>query len=322
MHVPPKNQLLRSHYDLDNWHEIDYFLSPTSLETGIHAFFEEDRECKDLDGDTHYINDEGYLITRWFSPDQIKKEEERFNYTFNKNGFRSQHFKTLNKDNVNVVFIGCSNTLGQGLPDRLQWTTQVETKIKELNPAKTVEAYNLGHVGLSIIQSLRLLKSFIFQYGVPDYVFFLAPDTARSVKYHPGIEKMGKFPLDSRNITAEDPYLRKFTLEFCHEDAIFTAVNELQWLELYCAAAGIRLVWSTWYEAELDILNKLPWKDFLMLDRNFDAVRISADPTPYYENVNNLPYWKAARDDAHSGSCWTTYIAKSFSEEVTRKWFS
>jgi hypothetical protein len=59
-----------------------------------------------------------------------------------------------------------------------------------------------------------------------------------------------------------------------------------------------------------------------MLDRNFDAVRISADPTPYYENVNNLPYWKAARDDAHSGSCWTTYIAKSFFEEVTRKWFS
>jgi hypothetical protein len=91
-------------------------------------------------------------------------------YNFNSNGFRSEEFE----DNSipSAIFLGCSNTLGTGIPIEKSWTYLVA---KELN----VKMYNLGLAGGSNDSAFRFAQAWIPRLK-PKYVFLLSPNKIRN----------------------------------------------------------------------------------------------------------------------------------------------
>jgi len=89
-------------------------------------------------------------------------------YKFNSHGFRADEFESTDPG---VVFIGCSHTLGVGLPVESTWAHRVSTELKLKN-------YNLGVGGSSNDTAFRLLYHWIEQLK-PSLVVFLSADPTR-----------------------------------------------------------------------------------------------------------------------------------------------
>lgn len=89
-------------------------------------------------------------------------------YKFNSHGFRADEFDSPGS---NVMFLGCSHTLGVGLPVESTWAHQVSTALKLKN-------YNLGVGGSSNDTAFRLAHYWIDQLR-PDLVIFLSADRTR-----------------------------------------------------------------------------------------------------------------------------------------------
>jgi len=89
-------------------------------------------------------------------------------YKFNSYGFRADEFDSTDPG---VMFVGCSHTLGMGLPIESTWAYQVSTALKLKN-------YNLGVGGASNDTAFRLAYHWIDQLK-PDVVIFLSTERTR-----------------------------------------------------------------------------------------------------------------------------------------------
>ena len=89
-------------------------------------------------------------------------------YRFNSHGFRADEFDLTNPS---VMFVGCSHTLGMGLPVESTWAHRVSAELKLKN-------YNLGVGGASNDTAFRLAHNWIDQLK-PDVVVFLSTERTR-----------------------------------------------------------------------------------------------------------------------------------------------
>ena len=89
-------------------------------------------------------------------------------YKFNNHGFRAAQFDSMHPS---VVFIGCSHTLGVGLPVESTWAHIVSAELKLKN-------YNIGVGGASNDTAFRLAYYWINQLK-PDLVIFLSTERTR-----------------------------------------------------------------------------------------------------------------------------------------------
>jgi len=94
--------------------------------------------------------------------------DQPITYKFNSHGFRADEFESTDSG---VVFIGCSHTLGVGLPVESTWAHRVSTELKLKN-------YNLGVGGSSNDTAFRLLYHWIKQLK-PSLVIFLSTERTR-----------------------------------------------------------------------------------------------------------------------------------------------
>lgn len=311
-------------YVLKNFWGIASALSANAILNLNPIEFDKSRENKDHNSDVHYIDEDGYLITKIFEPDHIyiEREDEHFYYKINKNGFRSQHFRLLEKSELNILYSGCSNTLGQGLPDRLQWTTLLSEKIQGAFPNIKVESFNVAHVGHSIQVSIKNIMGFIREHGKPDFIFLLLPDMGRALKYHTVLQQYARFHYSLISATDNDPLIRKYVKEYVQEDNLLIAVELLRMLEDYCEAADINLFWGTWFQKDEEIYKRMTFKNYFSLpegEKRLKPLRQKENPLILPENTDNLPYWESARDDGHYGSCWTTYTASEIFKKVQER---
>jgi hypothetical protein len=86
-----------------------------------------------------------------------------FKYTFNSDGFRCEEFT----NEPSIMFLGCSNTLGIGLPINTVWTELVSKKLN-------LRCANLGIGGAASDTSFRLCHGWIDKIN-PILVIFLSP---------------------------------------------------------------------------------------------------------------------------------------------------
>ena len=67
----------------------------------------------------------------------IKTQNESipYSYSINSCGFRTQEFKKYSKNSLKILFAGCSNTFGEGLPLEYTWSQLLIQKIfqKKIN---------------------------------------------------------------------------------------------------------------------------------------------------------------------------------------------
>lgn len=163
-------------------------------------------------------------------------ERPEYSYDWNSDGIRSIEFESK----PNVVALGCSITLGQGLPVHLRWSDLLSKKI-----GKPIG--NISYSGGSISQIVSSFMGMINQYEyAPEYVicnfapferFYFISEDGTSLKDY----SLGQKPRKSKDQAPWD-YWSTMPYEWVY----YSALNSLQILEAFCKVNNIKLIWSTW----------------------------------------------------------------------------
>ncbi len=274
----------------------------------------------------NYIDDEDYLITNNLQSPIVVDGPEVL-YKINRDGFRSKHFEDFNPENINILYGGCSWTFGEGLPEEYTWTHLLSEKIKTLHPDTQVDSYNIGYMGAGIDLILKNTMAFVESVGKPDYIFLNFPDPFRRVRYNDLTQYTGDDPMSVPETYVKafrgDYFLRfkknhpsrKWSIESTHANVSLDNSMYIHMMEAFAAAAGINLIWTSWvYDHEMMNIN---FKNSFWPEINGPFSRSSRDSQDVpFENTNDLPYWSIAKDDAHPGTAYTTWIAQKFYERV------
>jgi hypothetical protein len=150
---------------------------------------------------------------------------ELLDYSFNSHNFRSKEFH----EDTHILTLGCSHTLGIGVPENLIWPSFV----KELTGIDDV--VNLGRTGASIAQQVRFLNTYIFNYGAPKMVLCNFPEILRY-----------QHVTESGEIVEGSAYSGMTDNSYTKEQAATQSILALAALEAICRANGITLRWQTW----------------------------------------------------------------------------
>jgi hypothetical protein len=108
------------------------------------------------------------LVNRY---DELKRNDwinNPFTYDFNSLGFRCNEFTS----DTSIMFLGCSHTIGIGLPQEVIWPELVSTQLN-------VNCINLGIGGSSCDTAFRLCHGYINKIK-PKVVIFMIPPGTRS----------------------------------------------------------------------------------------------------------------------------------------------
>ena len=227
-------------------------------------------------------------------------ERGEYNYDWNSDGIRSIEFSTKPR----IVALGCSITLGQGLPVELRWTDLLAKQIGE-------PVGNISYSGGSISQIVSSFIGMINQYKyIPEYVicnfaplerfYFVSGDGDRLKDYSPK-------PLRKVKDTAPWDYASTIPYEW----AYYNSLNYLQILETFCKSSGIKLIWSTWSNS----LTK-DQEDFLLSNFDYyvpDPVRKQFMPNFEFfvdsKEINDLSNFYKMKGWS-VGDCHTDYLNK------------
>lgn len=157
-------------------------------------------------------------------------------YSFNKHNFRSMEFR----ENTELVVLGCSHTIGIGVPQNLTWPSFV----KDLLGIEHV--VNLGVPGCSIARQVRILSTYIRAYGAPKMVLCTFPEPTR----YEHIKENGEMIDGSTYRGMQD---NSYTVEQASTQSIIA----LSALEAICEAGNILLRWQIWADTDEFYTNKL-----------------------------------------------------------------
>lgn len=224
--------------------------------------------------------------------------DKKFWNDFNSLGLRSAEFKK-NHDGKHVLFMGCSET--QGSNDCLE-DTWAQILYSKINNEENLSGYfNLSKLGSSLVVQILDFLNYVNEYGKPDEVFFLIPETSRSISYD---DKSKRFEIF--NMALEENRFGNQTLL----NAFANSVLYLKMFELFCKNMDIKFIWSTWTKED-QYFKALNFDNFLYLDmKNFETI-VKDNFDKYQDSKrsvkNNL--WKT---DGHFGLIVHKYWAEMF----------
>ena len=161
---------------------------------------------------------------------------KEYNYCWNSDGIRSIEFETKPP----IVALGCSITLGQGLPVDLRWSNI-------LSDMTGLAVGNISYSGGSINQIISSFFGMINKYNyLPKYVvcnfapferfYFISGDSSRMTDYC-----LGNKPRKTKDSAPWD-----YSATIPYEWVYHNNLNHIQMLEAFCRVNNIILIWSTW----------------------------------------------------------------------------
>lgn len=219
-----------------------------------------------------YYEEEPSLEYKEISEDPGRK------YRKNVYGFRCGPF---NK-NADFLFAGCSLTYGSGLAEENIWGNVLSNKFKKTS-------FPIAKSGVSVSWIVEQLFLFFKNYGNPPMVLCLFPDFYRinlpidgnhyrnknqnKNQVMSGVSYFSHSHLDSPRAEIFNTYLK---MPYDYEKAIspYLAINDniksIRYLEQYCNAVGIKLLWSSWEEEFLNTVKLFQKIDEIKFDNYFD----------------------------------------------------
>jgi hypothetical protein len=118
------------------------------------------------------------LKTIYPNIDDADKRIFKFYSDVNTGGFRSDEFRVHSStDKKHVLFAGCSQTYGIGVPRKFTWGQLVYNKLK--NKIPTTGFFNIGTPGITYLGIAVEIINYISRYGTPDILFVNLPDPFR-----------------------------------------------------------------------------------------------------------------------------------------------
>jgi hypothetical protein len=196
-----------------------------------------------------------------------KEQDPIQEYRLNSCGYRGPEFK----NNVDLLFSGCSFTYGMGIPEDGIWGTIIANRLN-------LEYNNLSQNGASIPWMVRQLFAYFKKYGNPKKLVCLFPTLTRSF-----------FASNSEILTTEDNFIEESTKDLDGKKSIYNvelsnlpnpekrkryskrphilddvvnldsvvqvAMQNIRMLEQYCDSSGIEFLWGSWCQAFNLIIN-------------------------------------------------------------------
>ncbi len=263
---------------------------------------------------------------------------DSFEYQINSQGFRGKDFDEFDKNNINILFGGCSQTLGVGLPEENTWYKKLSDRVALMHEGKKVDFYNISVNGSSIELIVKNTIAFIKRGTKPDYIFLFLPESSRVMSFN---KDENEFDLYIPNAKFEKE--RKYYLNnYIHEDKLLINFILLSLLEEVCILSGIKLLWTTWERPESKMYMDGGFNNFFKIDENLASIAVNPPDEKFgrmdflekqykieiekfnnrYNNKNNEPYWHSARDGLHYGSAASSVIADIFIKELDPYYYS
>lgn len=222
--------------------------------------------------------------------------DPKFIYSLNNFGHRSSDF-IKQKNNLNILFSGCSITFGESLPYKENWSGKLYNLIK--NNYLIDNYYNLSFLGGSTELIIFNIFMYCKSFGNPDIIFLLLPDSGRKII-------LNNKQYQNYANPNEDEHSRKLSL--------LNSYFYIKMLEQYCSSNNIKLIWSSWSEKDI--------KEFygLCLFDNFiyiDNYQILSSSTNINEKDNI--YYNIGRDKLHPGLQYSDGLANIFYNEFIER---
>lgn len=166
-------------------------------------------------------------------------ERPEYSYEWNSDGIRSVEFSTKPE----IVALGCSITLGQGLPVELRWTDILSKKLNK----------SIGNISYSGGSAAQVISSFFgmidkYEYK-PEYVIANFPPFERFYFIDGNGEKMKDYWLGNKPRKTKDHAPWDYGATIPYEWVYYNNLNHIKMLEVFCKSNGIKLIWSTWTNA-------------------------------------------------------------------------
>jgi hypothetical protein len=108
------------------------------------------------------------------------------------NNYISDQLKPIDPNKTNILFAGCSITVGCGVNDiKKSWSYKLYNKMSKDNDCSGY--FNIGCSGFSPIEIMINILKYIAKYGCPDFIFILFPNWGRDWhKFNTAYEPMNK----------------------------------------------------------------------------------------------------------------------------------
>ncbi len=221
--------------------------------------------------------------------------DDEVSYKLNSYGHRSDEFSSTH-NGKHIIFCGCSNTFGEGLPDKKNWSGRLYEKISKDGDVSGY--YNLSFLGGSIQLIVDNIYKYVDTFGAPDYIFCYFPDSKRIIK--------------TNNNTLNYFNYVSYDLDSIDYQFIMNSFLTIRGLEAFCKQNKIKLFWGTWHPRESHIYKEiLSFNDFVHLD--YPLIYLKGNATISKEDKNSK-YYQRARDDVHPGYVLSEGLAEIFYE--------
>jgi hypothetical protein len=165
-----------------------------------------------------------------------------YNYKWNSDDLRSIEFSTKPP----IVALGCSITLGQGMPEDLRWTNLLSSRI----------GVPIGNISYSGAAANKLVSSFfgmIHQYQYkPEIVIAHFANFERFYFVSPEGDRMQEWFINHKpkKTKASAPWDYEEILPY--EWVYYQNLDHIKMLEAFCESNNIKLYWSCWSNGMTD----------------------------------------------------------------------
>jgi hypothetical protein len=224
----------------------------------------------------------------------------------NSNGFRCDEFiDHKDRNELHVLFAGCSVTWGDALNLEDLWSYKVYKKISEKH--KATGFFSIAFPGTSIIQEIFWIIKYCIKYGNPNHIFFLMPNMGRFVN----VGNIGNSPEPTLGSSLMETDSNKPDEESMLL-ASYLTFEAYMMLEQYCKTNNINLISSSWSFGDSKNSNNKYLTSTVF--KNFETF-FSLDDDGInqlewkYEYVKNNPgATLKALDDIHPGTAEHAYF--------------
>lgn len=253
---------------------------------------------------------------------QLEKPEYDFvEYKVNKNGFRCDNFDANLK--TNILFNGCSETMGEGGPLETSWAYNLNSQ------SDCGGYYNLSIPGSGYDTIIDNTIRYFKKINIPKNLFILFPNIDRKILYGPKVFRdendqhikyheddiMEYFDWPFQSIEYWDFIPKKYPSDFSINDLEYKTlfayrVKQIEMLEFLCNSLNINFRWSTYCKLDQENFNKI---NTFQNHLNFDHDKLEQYIFKYEKNNPTIDY-VVRKADGHNGLAWHNYVANIFQE--------
>ena len=250
------------------------------------------------------------------TPDWKYEWVKMVKFSFNKHGYRSDDF-TTNHIGKHILFLGCSQTFGDGLEIEETWSNLLYNKISKTE--KLSGYFNLGFQLGSMRSSLINLIQYINEFGKPHVIFLNIPHIFRYYDYDTETKSyalsMIKFP---SAINSNSKIFKKIKIDFFQDYLIldsFCKLNNIMFLSTSWDFEPNRSMSINEVISELAVLSPNTFKSFVpTIEKNLREYC-------YLHSIKypNDKYYLFARDHVHAGTAINKYWADLLYQEYEKR---